>query len=70
MEELVNLDVNTVSSNMELNVRLTWMPLKKLEISATGQNLLYNHHAEYIISKPNPSAEIERSMYIKAAFRL
>ncbi|MEO7988970.1 MAG: TonB-dependent receptor [Chryseolinea sp.] len=61
---------DTVSNYAELNVKLAWMPIKKMEISITGQNLLHNHHAEYVISKPNPSAEIERSVYIKVAYRL
>ncbi|MBA4056738.1 MAG: hypothetical protein C0490_18635 [Marivirga sp.] len=42
----------------------------KFVVSIPGQNLLHNRHAEYVISRPNPSAEIERSVYIKVACRL
>lgn len=61
---------DTVSSYTELDIRLAWMVLKKLEVSVTGQNLLQGQHAEYTISNPNPRAEIERSVYCKIRFWL
>jgi iron complex outermembrane receptor protein len=61
---------DTVSSYTELDVRLAWKITKKLELSVTGQNLLNNRHAEYVISSPNPRAEIERSVYCKLRFWL
>ncbi|HEU5289318.1 MAG TPA: TonB-dependent receptor [Cyclobacteriaceae bacterium] len=56
---------DTVSAYSELDIRLAWQPTRSIEISITGQNLLSNHHAEYVISNPNPRAEIERSVYGK-----
>lgn len=61
---------DTVPNYTELNVRLAWLPTDKFEISVTGQNLLHNRHIEYVISSPNPTAEIERSVYLKVACRL
>lgn len=54
----------------ELDIQLAWQPTKKFGISLTGQNLLHDHHLEYVISSPNPRAEIERSVYLKVACRL
>jgi iron complex outermembrane recepter protein len=38
----------------ELNGRLGWSPYKRLEISVSAQNLLHDHHLEYVVSGPNP----------------
>lgn len=65
-----NVKADTVSSYTELEARLGWTPSRKFEISITGQNLLDNHHLEYVISSPNLTAEIKRSFYIKAVCRL
>jgi iron complex outermembrane receptor protein len=60
----------SVSSYVELDLRLGWMPIKNLEFSITGQNLLHAHHPEF-----NPSflqtqrAEVERSVYGKITWR-
>lgn len=59
-----------VSEYTELDARFSWLPSSKFEISVTGQNLLKDQHVEYVISNPNPRAEIERSVYIKIACRL
>jgi iron complex outermembrane receptor protein len=61
---------DTVSAYTELDIRLSWQITKKLELSVTGQNLLNKRHAEYVISAPNPRAEIERSVYCKLRFWL
>lgn len=60
---------NTVDDYSELQVRLAWHSTKNLEISITGQNLLHDQHKEYVISSPNPRAEIERSVYGKIVWR-
>jgi hypothetical protein len=49
--------------------RVAWHPTKKLELSIVGQNLLHDHHLEYVISGNNPREEIQRSVYGKAAIR-
>ena len=59
----------TVPDYFELDVRLSWHPTKNLEFSVVGQNLLQNHHLEYVIASPNPREEIQRSVYVKAAWR-
>ncbi len=60
----------TVSNYVEAGIRLAWQPTKRVEISVVGQNLLNNRHTEYVISKPNPPTEIERSIYGKIICRL
>lgn len=60
---------DTVPSYFELDVRLAWRPTKNLEVSIVGQNLLHDHHLEYVIASPNPREEIERSVYGKLTWR-
>jgi iron complex outermembrane receptor protein len=52
----------------ELNARLGWRPLKNLELSVVGQNLLHNHHPEYGLPGP-ATVEIQRSVYGKVVWR-
>lgn len=58
----------TVPSYLELDVRLSWHPTKNLELSIVGQNLLHDHHLEYVISSPNPREEIARGVYGKVTW--
>ena len=46
------------------DVRAGWHPVKGLELSLTGQNLLQPHHAEFGINPP-PNVFIKRSVYAK-----
>lgn len=55
----------TVPDYFELDARLGWRPVKNLELSIVGQNLLHDHHLEYVIASPNPREEIVRSVYGK-----
>ena len=56
-----------VDSYVELDARLAWKPFKNLEMSLIGQNLLDNHHPEYIqdVIVSTGSTEIERSVFFK-----
>jgi len=50
----------------ELDLRLGWRPIPKLEVALVGQNLLHDQHPEFnrtFIN--NPRAEVERSFYGK-----
>jgi len=58
----------TVPDYFELDARLAWHPTSHWEFSIVGQNLLHDHHLEYVISSPNPSEEIQRSVYGKVTF--
>ena len=62
--DTLNLTSGTVPSYTELNVRLGWRPLKKLELALVGQNLLHGQHIEYGSPSPN-RVEIERSIFGK-----
>ncbi len=60
--------LGTVPSYLELNSRLAWQATRQLELSINGENLLHNHHAEYGFPGPD-RVEIERSVYVKLAWR-
>lgn len=53
--------VGTVPSYFEADVRIGWQPVKKLEVSVLGQNLIHDHHPEYGFPSPT-RAEISRSV--------
>jgi iron complex outermembrane receptor protein len=59
----------TVPSYFELDARLGWHLRRDLEFSIVGQNLLHDHHLEYVISGANPREEIVRSVYGKVTWR-
>lgn len=59
---------DTVPAYCEMDVRLSWRPIKNLEFSVVGQNLLHDQHLEYVISSPNPREEIARSVYGKVTW--
>lgn len=50
----------------ELDVRLGWRPISKLEISIVGQNLLHDQHAEF--GALPTRQEIERGVYGKVTW--
>ena len=47
-----------VPAYMELDVRGAWRPVRRLELSITGQNLLHQHHPEFTLA-----SELERGVY-------
>src|SRR6266498_448803 len=51
----------------ELDVRLAWEPIPKLELSVVGQNLLHNQHPEF--GAMAGRQEIERGMFGKVLWR-
>ena len=60
--------VGTVPSYFELDARLGWRPVKNLELSFVGQNLLHDQHPEF--GAPSPTREeIVRSFYGKVSWR-
>ncbi|MBW8864532.1 MAG: TonB-dependent receptor [Verrucomicrobia bacterium] len=58
----------TVPSYFELDARLAWHPVKNLELSIVGQNLLHNRHPEYGFPDANRE-EIVRSVFGKVAWQ-
>lgn len=58
------LPMPSVPSYLGLDARIGWKVNKVLELSIAGNDLLYNHHREFIPSSPSPR-EIERSVYGK-----
>ena len=50
----------------ELDLRLAWRPIPKLEFAIVGQNLVQDHHAEF--GALAGRQEIERSVYGKITY--
>ena len=61
------LPAQKVPAYSELDGRVGWRVVPRLELAVVGQNLLHAHHAEFGGS-PDP-AEIERSVYAEARWR-
>jgi iron complex outermembrane receptor protein len=60
--------IGTVPSYFELDARLAWRPVKSVELSIVGQNLLHDQHPEY--GFPGPTREeIARSVYGKISWQ-
>lgn len=60
---------NQTESNQmdgELDLRLAWRPIPKLEFAIVGQNLVQDHHAEF--GALAGRQEIERSVYGKITY--
>ncbi len=62
IEELETFDI---PSYTRLDARIGWKPLEGVEVSLTGQNLLDSTHPEFQPFLYAPSAEIDRSVFLK-----
>jgi iron complex outermembrane receptor protein len=59
-----------VKSYVELDLRVGWRPVKNLEFSIAGLNLLHDHHQEFAPSTiRTQTTEVERSVYGKVTWR-
>ena len=65
------VDAYAIAAYTTLDLRLAWQPVKQLELSLVGQNLLDSAHQEYgsgfILSTPS---KIARSVHVKASLKL
>ena len=68
------VDINTAISTfgtkvikdyVSMDIRLAWQPIKDIELSLVGQNLLANKHLEYRQELFTTDTEIDRGMYGK-----
>lgn len=50
-----------VPAYAELDVRLGWQPVPRLDVSVAGQNLLHDHHVEF--GAPTARSEVKRGVY-------
>jgi iron complex outermembrane receptor protein len=55
-----NLPAQLTSSYIEMDMRLAWRPHANTELAVVGQNLLHDHHREYINT---PIYEMQRGVY-------
>jgi iron complex outermembrane receptor protein len=58
-----------VPEYLSLDLRIEWKLSKAIEVNIVGQNLLDDHHPEFIPASPS-AREIERSIYGKITFWL
>ena len=58
----------SIPSYFALDLRTAWRPVKQLELSVTGQNLLQTHHMEYVSDSIFLPAAIVRSVYGKISY--
>lgn len=57
-----------IPSYFSLDLRTAWRPMKNLELSVTGQNLLQNSHLEYISETMYIPTPVVRGVYGKISF--
>ena len=60
-----NLPNQNIDSYTEMDIRVAWMPVKNLELSVVGQNLLNSQHAEYTDNIFSMPMEVQRGFYGK-----
>lgn len=60
-----NLPNKNIDSYTEMDIRLAWMPVKNLELSVVGQNLLDSQHAEFTDNLFSIPMEVQRGVYGK-----
>jgi len=58
-----------VSSYVRLDTRIAWRPLRWLELSLVGRNLLEAHHAELASQGSNIATEPQRDVYFEITIR-
>ncbi len=63
LRHVSELPSNDVDAYTTLDIRLGWKPMKNLEISLVGQDLLDHRHAEF------SQLEVERSAYFKVTWK-
>jgi iron complex outermembrane receptor protein len=58
--------LDEIPAYVTLDARLAWRPIKNLELSVVGQNLLDNHHPEFQQEVFSPlRSQVPRSVYVK-----
>jgi iron complex outermembrane receptor protein len=60
-----NLPNKNINSYTEMDIRLAWLPVKNLELSVVGQNLLNSQHGEFTDSLFSIPMEVQRGFYGK-----
>ncbi len=65
-----SLSDENVTQYFRVDLRLAWRPIKGLELSLVGQNLVDGRHAEYFDIQGNQSSQVPRSGYAMVRFDL
>lgn len=64
-----DLDALNIPDYFRFDSRVSWKPLKGLELSLVGQNLFDSYHKEFKAISVLPSVEVGRSVYGKVTWR-
>ena len=64
---IVSTGDGSIKQYVTLDLRLAWRPMKNLELSLVGQNLLQQQHLEYIQEISTSPTAIDRGMYGKVS---
>lgn len=68
VDSLPTLDVDSYTT---LDLRLGWRATKNTELAIVGQNLIENHHQEFVpLVLGGVPSEVERAVYVKLTVRL
>ncbi len=59
----------TIKDYLSMDIRLAWQPVKDIELSLTGQNLLADQHLEYRQEAITTPTKIERGFYGKVSWQ-
>jgi iron complex outermembrane receptor protein len=57
-----------INDYFSMDIRLAWQPIKNMELSLVGQNLLAEQHLEYRQEAITTATEIDRGMYGKISW--
>tara|TARA_Y100000588_G_C13421689_1_gene571867 strand:+ start:84 stop:356 length:273 start_codon:yes stop_codon:yes gene_type:complete len=58
-----------IAAYFELDLRLAWRPVRALEVALVGQNLLDEHHPEFVdLFVDSLPTEVQRGVYATAAW--
>ena len=69
-DRLASIDGTAIPGYVTMDIRLAWKPVKNIEVSLVGQNLLHNHHPEFIPEYINTQpSEVVRSGYGKVTWK-
>jgi iron complex outermembrane receptor protein len=59
---------STIKDYVTLDLRAAWRPIKDIELSVVGQNLLQKSHLEYISENQTYPTMIDRGLYGKLSW--
>ena len=69
IQGISNQGINPVDNYLTLDLRLSWRPIKNLEVSLSGRNLIDTSHTEFLQEINTFPTQIERSFHGQVTWR-